>query len=383
MCAVHVLYVIDSLTPGGAERSLAALAPHLVSRGVMLDVAYLQQRQGLQRDLQKAGAELWCLAGRGGRLGWLWRVRRLAGERRPDLLHTTLFEADIAGRIAGWSSGMPVVSSLVNVAYGPEQAGRGVAGWKLRGAQMADAATARSVTRFHAVSRHVAEQMGQRLRIPQGRIDVVPRGRDPHLLGSRSPERRRAARAGLGLDPGIPLVLAAARHEAQKGLDTLVDAFAAVLGVLPNARLALAGREGGQTPRLHAMVERLGLGHAVRFLGARDDVPELLSGADVFVLPSRWEGLPGALLEAMALEAPIVASDLPMVREAVTDGLTARLVPVDQPAALAGAIVDVLGDRGGVADRAARARVAFLDRFTIERAADGMVELYRRAMSSG
>jgi glycosyltransferase involved in cell wall biosynthesis len=383
MCAVHVLYVIDSLTPGGAERSLAALAPHLAARGVRLDVAYLQPRVGLQAELRAAGAELWSLDGRGGRIGWLWRVRRLAAERRPDLLHTTLFEADIAGRTAGWSRRLPVVSSLVNLAYGPEQAGRGVARWKLRGAQLADAATARSVTRFHAVSRHVAEQMGRRLRLPAERIDVVPRGRDHRLLGSRTPQRRHAARAGLGLDAGTPLVLAAARHEAQKGLDTLVEAFAAVHGELPDAKLALAGRDGAQTPRLRAAVERLGLGQAVRFLGARDDVPELLCGADLFVLPSRWEGLPGAVLEAMALEAPVVASDLPMVREAVTDGVTARLVPVDRPAALAAAILEVLGDPAAAAARAARGRADFLDRFTIERAADGMVALYRRAMSSG
>ena len=122
MCAVHVLYVIDSLTPGGTERSLVALAPHLAARNVLLDVAYLQPRAGLPEELRQAGAELWSLDGRGGRVGWLWRVRRLATERRPDLLHTTLFEADIAGRTAGWSRRLPVVSSLVNLAYGPEQA---------------------------------------------------------------------------------------------------------------------------------------------------------------------------------------------------------------------------------------------------------------------
>ena len=382
MCAVHVLYVIDSLIPGGAERSLAAIAPHMVSRGVQLDVAYLHRRPGLQQELRATGARLHCLAGGGGRLGWLWRTRRLAGGTRPDLLHTTLFEADIAGRMAGWSSRLPVVSSLVNVAYGPEQAGRGVAGWKLRGAQLADAVTARSVTRFHAVSRHVAEEMGHRLRIPPDRIEVVPRGRDPQLLGRRTEARRQAARAALGLDPDAPLLLAAARQEAQKGLDTLVEAFAVLRRTLPASRLALAGRDGGQTATLHAQVERHGLGDSVRFLGTRDDIPELLCAADVFVLPSRWEGLPGAILEAMALETPVVASDLPMVREVVTDGLTARLVPADQPATLAAAILEVLGDPTGTSMRTGRARADFLERFTIERAADRMLSLYERVLSS-
>jgi glycosyltransferase involved in cell wall biosynthesis len=381
MCSVHVLYVIDSLIPGGAERSLVALAPQLVSRGVLLDVAYLHRRPGLQRELEAAGAELFCLAGPGGRAGWLWRVRQLAAARRPDLVHTTLFEADVAGRTAGWSRRLPVVSSLVNVAYGVEQAGQGVPGWKLRGAQLLDALTARSVTRFHAVSRHVAEQMARRLRIPSGRIEVVPRGRDATLLGRRTPERRRAARAALGLDQDAPVLLAAARHEAQKGLETLVEAVARVLMVEPEARLLVAGRDGAQTARLHADVQRLQLGHAVRFLGTRDDVPELMCATDVFVLPSRWEGLPGTVLEAMALETPVVASDLPMVREAVTEE-TARLVPVDRPPLLADAILEVLGDQAEAVARAGRARADFLQRFTIERSADRMVGLYRRALAS-
>jgi glycosyltransferase involved in cell wall biosynthesis len=378
---MHVLYVIDSLIPGGAERSLVALAPHLISRGVALDVAYLHRRPGLQDELRAAGAELYCLAGGGGRGGWLWRVRRLAAARRPELVHTSLFEADLAGRTAGWSQRLPVVSSLVNVAYGPEQAGQGVAGWKLRGAQLADAVTARLVTRFHAVSRHVAEQMGDRLRIPHERIEVVPRGRDPSLLGQRTQGRRQAARAALGLGPDVPLLLAAARQEAQKGLDTLIEAFTSVLRAVPEARLLLAGRDGAQTAQLHALVERLHVGHAVWFLGTRDDIPELLCAADVFVLPSRWEGLPGAVLEAMALETPVVASDLPMVRETVTDGLTARLVAVDQPSALASAALEVLADPAAAAERTGRARADFLDRFTIDRAADRMVALYRRTMA--
>ena len=380
---MRVVYVIDSLTPGGAERSLAALAPGLAERDVELHVAYLHRRAGLERELLEAGAQLHCLAGRGGRLGWLWRTRELVATERPDLVHTTLFEADIAGRTAAWLSRLTVVSSLVNLAYGPEQARHGgPPAWKLRGAQLADAVTARSVTRFHAVSHHVAQQMGRRLRIPADRIDVVPRGRDPRQLGTRTAERRRGARAGLDLSPDTPLVLATARQEVQKGLDTLIEAFNLVLRRRPDARLVLAGRDGGQTTQLHAAVERLGLDHAVRFLGVREDVGDLLCAADVFVLPSRWEGLPGAVLEAMALEAPVVASDLPMVRETVTDGVTARLVPVDQAAAFATAVVEVLDDAAGAAERATRARADFLERFTVERAADGMVAFYRRALST-
>jgi glycosyltransferase involved in cell wall biosynthesis len=100
----------------------------------------------------------------------------------------------------------------------------------------------------------------------------------------------------------------------------------------------------------------------------------------VFVVPSRWEGFGSVLLEAMALEAPIVASDLPAVREVVGDD-AALLVPPDRPDALAAAVTAVLADPDGAARRAARARERFLATFTIDRVADGMAGFYRRALA--
>jgi glycosyltransferase involved in cell wall biosynthesis len=375
---VRILYLIDSLAAGGAERSLAALAPAYAERDLRLTVGYLHERPGVRAELEAAGAEVRPLAGRWGMAGAVRRARGLLAATRPDLVHTTLFEADLVGRAA--AGRVPVVTSLVNDAYGATQADApGMAGWKLGAARLLDAASARRVARFHAISGHVAELMAARLRLPRERIEVVPRGRDPVALGTRSAARRAAARAALGVEPGAPLLLAAARHEHQKGLDVLLAAFPAVAEAAPGARLAVAGRDGNQTPRLRAAAERSGLGGAVRFLGARGDVAELLCAADVFVVPSRWEGFGSVLLEAMALEAPIVASDLPAVREVVGDD--ALLVPPDRPDALAAAVTAALADPDGAVRRAARARERFLATFTIDRVADGMAGFYRRALA--
>jgi glycosyltransferase involved in cell wall biosynthesis len=271
----------------------------------------------------------------------------------------------------------------VNVAYGPEQqASSGIAAMKLRAACLLDAVTARPVVRFHAVSEHVAEVMARRLHLRRSRVEVVPRGRDPQLLGRRTEERRARARAGLGVGYDERIVLAAGRHEVQKGLDTLVLALPAILQAVPGARLLVAGREGAQTRQLRALIDRLGVQQAVQLLGARRDVYDLLCAADVFAFPTRWEGMPGAILEAMALQAPIVASDVPPVREAVADGTTARLVPPDQPEALARAVIDTLQQPVAAAARAAAAQAEFQARFTVGRAADGMVAFYRKALSA-
>jgi glycosyltransferase involved in cell wall biosynthesis len=177
-----------------------------------------------------------------------------------------------------------------------------------------------------------------------------------------------------------PLLLAIARHEHQKGLDVLLEALPAVRARVPAARLAIAGRDGNQTPLLREAVARSGLEGAVQFLGARDDVPDLLCAADLVVIPSRWEGLSNVLIEAMALEAPVVASDLPTLHDAVSDGETARLVPPGDPGALAGAIVEALEDLDGATVRAARAHRRFLDDFTIDRVVDQMAAFYERAL---
>jgi glycosyltransferase involved in cell wall biosynthesis len=237
------------------------------------------------------------------------------------------------------------------------------------------------VVRFHANARHVADVMAGRLGVPRERIEVIPRGRDPERLGRREPERRARVRAGLGVADGTPLLLAVARHEHQKGLDLLLEALPGVLAAHPGARLAVAGRDGNQTPLLAASAARLGLDGAVDFLGAREDVPDLLCAADVVVIPSRWEGLSNVLIEAMALEAPVVASDLPTLHDAVADGDTATLVPVGSSERLAAAIGATLADPAAAADRARRAHRRFVERFTIDRVVDQMRAFYERALA--
>jgi glycosyltransferase involved in cell wall biosynthesis len=299
-----------------------------------------------------------------------------------DLVHTTLFEADVLGRIAGALARVPVVSSLVNVAYSDTQLqDPRLRPWKVRAAQVVDASTARLVARFHAISGHVAREMCRRLWIPRKRVEIVPRGRDASSLGVRSDARRRRSRQGLGLDDATPVLLAAARQEFQKGLDVLLLALPAVLRQVPSVRVLVAGREGNESPALASIVERLGLGDAVSFLGVRGDVAELMCAADAFVFPSRWEGLGSVLIEAMALEVPIVASDLPPVREVLSGDRGARLVPSDHPAALSDALLQAIKHDAATADRVSYSRGRFMDRYTIERVADATVALYGRVLA--
>lgn len=381
---MRVLTVIDSLDPsGGAERSLAAMAPALIAGGVELHVAYLRERpRSIAATLRAAGAQTHALTGSGGRAGDTARAARLVRAVRPDLVHTTLFEADQAGRVGARLARRPVVSSLVNVAYGREQASTpDVPAWKLRAARATDALTARLVVRFHAITAHVADVMAERLRVPRDRIDVVYRGRDPEALGRRTAARRDAMRRRLGLGADEPVVVAIGREEWQKGHDALVDATARLQARGIAATVLIAGRAGAQSEPLRERVERARLASHVRVLGYRDDVADLLCAADVFAFPSRWEGLGSTLLEAMALETPIVASDLPAVRE-VLGPEQARLVPPAEPDALADALAATLAAPDDARRRADAARRRFLDEFTVDAAARGMRAFYERALGT-
>lgn len=380
---MRVLTLIDSLAVGGAERSLAMMTPELVARGVDVHVAYLVDREGVGPELEAGGATVHSLAGPRGRFRAIGRTMRLIRELRPDVLHTTLFEADIVGRVAGRLSGVPTISSFVTESYGPEHYNNPeYSPIKVRGAHWVDVFTARLVTRFHAVSASAADVMSSRLRVSRHKIDVIHRGRDPKRIGVRSAERRNMARKSLGVDDDTPLILAVGRHYHFKGLDLVVHAMKDVLEVIPNCQLVIAGREGPATPELLAIAEADGTTDHLTIAGYRSDVADIMCAADVFVLPSRAEGSPGVLIEAMALEVPTVASDIPSVRELVdTDCDVVVLAAFESPKEIADGIVELIQNPDRVAELTAAARERYLSRYTMSAIADETLELYRTVAS--
>ncbi|MGE3803481.1 MAG: glycosyltransferase family 4 protein [Gemmataceae bacterium] len=174
----------------------------------------------------------------------------------------------------------------------------------------------------------------------------------------RDPARMAAARARHGLRAGDVAIGAIARLEPEKRLDLLLDAFARVRRQHVHARLLLAGA-GSLRPALEAQAGKLGLGEACTFLGLVDDVIELHHALDLFVQSSDYEGTSNSLLEALAMETPVVATDVGGTRELVADGEHGLIVPPSAAAGLAAGIETALADREAARERAvsARARV--------------------------
>ena len=177
-----------------------------------------------------------------------------------------------------------------------------------------------------------------------------------------------------------PTLLAVARLAPQKGLDIVIRAMKAVTATVPTARLLIAG-EGPERRSLEGLVRSLGLGHAVRLLGHRSDVSELMRAAWLLVHPARWEGFGLVFLEAMREALPIVSTRVGAVPEIVVDRVTGRLVPPEHSHALADAIIEMLTNpalrrRAGVEGFA-----RLVERFSAERMAQLTAAVYDRALS--
>jgi glycosyltransferase involved in cell wall biosynthesis len=374
---MHVMQVIDSMHGGGAETSLLEVAPALAGRGVKTSIVTLLPDDGsLEERLDAIGLTCIRLKSRDP-LGRVLELRGLICTERPDLLHTTLSKANVLGRIAARATRTPVVTTLANEDYGPEHRANSVYGaWGVRAAQAVDICTTPLTSYFHAVSADVATVMSRRLRIPKSKIQVIYRGRDPERLGAATPDRRFQTKSALSIDQSAPVILSVARLDRQKGVDTTVEAFRRLLRVIPAAVLLIVGRPGNASAQVEALAKGV---PAIRILGHRTDVPDLMCAADVLAFPSRWEGLGGALVEAMALRLAFVASDIPPLVETVGD-VGWPLVPVDDGHALAEALISVL-ERGAMNEAAKDAgERRFHALFTVQAASDGMAMLYHNVL---
>ena len=298
----------------------------------------------------------------------LVRLARWIRQERFALVHCHSTKAGLLGRIASRIAGVP---GIIFTAHGWAFAG----GWHPAvrvAAALAEMAAARISTAIICVAHHLRQE-ALRMRIgPPDRIVVVHNGVDPGPWLQDSPAGARSARAG---DPCTAVMVC--RLNDPKDPATLLDAWQRVGG--PH-RLLIVG-DGPLRPGVELMAGRNGLADRVVMLGARGDVPALLRGADVFVLSSRWEGLPIVVIEAMLSGLPVVATDVGGVREVVVEGETGFLVPPQDPSALASALERLLGDAELRRQMGAAGRKRALAHFTEARMLADTAEVYARALA--
>jgi glycosyltransferase involved in cell wall biosynthesis len=227
---------------------------------------------------------------------------------------------------------------------------------------------AKGIGRYIAVSHDMGRRLSATFDWPADKIEVIHNSvQVERFQCPRDPDLRRE----LTGDTNRPIVLTAARLDVQKGLDVLLEAAAKI----SEACFVLAG-EGPERERLKAHAAALEVGDRFRFLGHREDIPALLAAADVFVLPSLFEGSSLAVLEAMAAGKPVISSAIGGTDELIVDGESGLLVPAGDPAALADALRRLLADRELSRRLGAVGRCRALQNFSASATAERVVRIY-------
>lgn len=367
----RTLWLTKGLGRGGTERLLLNAARCIDLTRFPVDVAYaLPWKDHLVADLEASGIRVHCLGQRSAAdVRWVWRLRHLVRRERYDIVHAHMPLPAVAARLAlGGARGPAIVYTEHNVWSSHR--------WPTR---VVDALTYRRNTSVIAVSQGVAATIaGIGCRPGSPEISVIHHGIDPASAHHGVAARRRA-REILGLPLDAPVLGTVGNLSAKKDHKNLIAATALLLAEEPELRVVLVG-EGALEADLRAEAERLGCESAVHFAGSRSDVPELMPAFDVFVLSSLYEGLPIALLEAMAAGVPCVATAVGGVPETVTDGVEGLLVPASDPQALASACGRLLSD-DALRDRMGEASMAKARQHGIEPAVRQIEEVYRRTLS--
>ena len=372
--AVKVFHLIETLGPGGAEHLLLTTVRALDRNKVVSSVGCLFPPLDLKPQFEDAGVPVYPMSLR-GRLDWFRGVialARLLRRIRPDVVHTHLFYANFYGRLAARLAGCPaVVTTLHSLDYTYQDNGR----LSFRVKKIADRLTARYLTTAHvAVSEAVRDDFRRHLGLTE--TDVIHNFVDPRAHAALAPEERRAVRTTIGCSDKEFVLLNVGRLHREKGQQFVIVAMQQIVQAVPTARLVLAG-DGPDEGELRALAAAHGVAHAVVFAGRRSDIRTLLAGADVFILPSNLEGLPIALLEAMATALPVVATRVGGIPEVVDEGVNGRLVPAGDSAGIADVVIEIYA-RPDQSQRMGRnARLTVEERFSVSAAMHRLETLYQ------
>jgi glycosyltransferase involved in cell wall biosynthesis len=293
-------------------------------------------------------------------------LRTLVRERQIDIVHAHEHKTDLlAMLLARYERVIPLSTAHAWVGHH----------WREK---IYYAVDKRLLVRFPhvvAVSSEIRDELVKHGGDP-ARITVILNAIDPNKF-HRDPARRPVARAALGLQDDEIAIGAVGRLEPQKRFDLLMDAFARVSKDAPKLRLLIAG-DGSLMAELTALIEKFGISGRCRLIGHTTDVPGFHHALDLFVQSSDYEGTPNAVLEAMALESPIVATDVGGTKELAHDREHALIVPPGQVDALAIAIREALANPQATAARARAARQRIETELSFDRRMDRLESIYER-----
>jgi glycosyltransferase involved in cell wall biosynthesis len=323
----HVAFVTTTLDVSGAERVIAHLADGMARTGARVSILALQGRSGALRKLVRESSVTVADVGMTGPLDLraIGRLQRWLRTAHVDVVCTFLFHGHIVGRLAARWAGVPILISSQQVAQWGGPVRRLLERW-----------TGRWCDAMIAVSQGVRDDLVTHYGVPSSRIHVIYNAIDVEAF--------RPSRAPFGTH-GTVVFGSASRFAPEKDHASLIRGFAAARAARPELQLEL--RLAGSGPlesRLRRLATAFGPSSGISFVGQIRDVRRFYDALDVYVQSSWTEGLPCAVIEAMAMARPVIATDVPGNREAVEAGVTGRLIPPGSPDAWRDAILEAVDD---------------------------------------
>lgn len=370
---IRVTLCTTELSVGGAEQALVELATGLDGMRFEVQVVSLKSRPDAPRarlvrrleevDIGTHFLESTSLAS-GPRT--LWRLYQSLRRWPTDVLQTFLFHANVLGPVAAKLAGVPHVVSGIRVA---EQSRK----WRWH----LEAATSRLVDRHVCVSRAVANFAQDTIGLPQQKLLVIPNGVDHHRFTSVPAADLRA----MGIAKGRRVIVSVGRLDRQKGTDRLLEVAPRLLKQLPQHDLLLVGN-GPEYRRIESAAKRKDIPHRVHLVGWQDDVPGILAASELLLLPSRWEGMPNVVLEAMASGLPVVAMEVEGIDDLLGDASRDQVVPQGDTDAFTERVISLLHTPEKMALLGTRNRARVVEQFRWQRSVEQYAALYESLHSS-
>lgn len=356
---------MSRLPVGGVERQLSAVLRNYDRQKIMPLVCSLSDKGEIGLEIEAMGIEVICLnnLGHGFSAALVGDLIRIMKDKKIDVVRTHQYHANLYGRIAAVLCRIPcIVPSMHNVYTRDRKIHRRILNNLL--GRFSDA--------IIAVSEAVRDDVAAYDHIPNNRLRVIYNGvEEARLMGNEG----SAIRSEFNLPESAVIVGNVGRLTLQKGQQYLIEAVASIMNDFPELRLLIVG-DGPDRAALMRLVREKGIEGRVIFTGSRDDVPNLLAAMNIFVFPSLWEGLPNALVEAMAAGKAIIATGIKPNREVLASEAAGMFVTEKDSASIASALAVLLRDRDLASRLGTAARARALSCFTIEKTVRSYTALF-------
>jgi glycosyltransferase involved in cell wall biosynthesis len=371
----RILFMIDGLGMGGAERLMAPTLAALRATGFDTRVCVFQVRHGNPAGIALRAEGIPVDHVPLGRLRNLRQVTEVYAYVRRlgcDVIHTQLEAASIFGPLIAHRLGIAAFCTLHTVEEPVGSARRRAAlmRWVL----------ANYCERILCVSEHVRQHQIERWRHHPERLLTLHNGVDLAALRSNGDKPRHELRRDLGLPADVPVITTVAVLRPPKGIEAMISAMPSILRHVPETRYLVVG-DGPHKVVLEALAEKIGVAHRVIFAGLRTDVADILAASDLFVLPSLNDALPTVLIEAMAAGLPIVATSIGGIPEMVAPQVNGLLVPPGAPDALAQACCQLIRSPDRARRLGVQGRRIAEQRFDIKIHAGRLAALYDKQIA--